>query len=59
MFEVSRGENWVEESLVVAFDFYYHILAAFNSHFKAGFDVKLSDLEDRYVTELSAINEKS
>ena len=59
VFEVGQSGNWVEESLVIAFDFYYSILAAFNSHFKAGFDKEISDLENRYVTELSEINKKS
>lgn len=56
VFDVGQSENWVEESLVIDFDFYYSILGAFNSHFKAGFDTELSDLENRYVTELSKIN---
>ena len=59
VFEVGQSGNWVEESLVIAFDFYYSILVAFNSHFKAGFDKEISDLENRYVTELSEINKKS
>jgi len=59
VFEVGQSGNWVEESLVIAFDFYYSILVAFNSHFKAGFDKEILDLENRYVTELSEINKKS
>ncbi len=58
VFEVGQSENWVEESLVIAFDFYYSILVAFNSHFRAGFDAELSDLENRHVTDLSTINKK-
>ena len=58
VFEIGQSENWVEESLVIAFDFYYSILVAFNSHFKAGLEAEILDLENRYVTELSAINEK-
>lgn len=58
-FDIGQSENWVEESLVVAFDFYYSILVAFNSHFKASFESKISDLENRYVTELSSINKKA
>ena len=57
-YNIGQSENWVEESLVIAFDFYYHILIAFDSHFKTGFDTKLLEVENRYVTELSAINEK-
>ena len=59
VFEVGQSGNWVEESLVIAFDFYYSILVAFNSHFKAGFGKEISDLENRYVAELSEINKKS
>lgn len=59
VFEVGQSGNWVEESLVIAFDFYYSILVAFNSHFKAGFDKEILDLENRFVTELSEINKKS
>lgn len=58
VFEVSQSKNWVEESLVIAFDFYYYILVAFNSHFKAGFNKELTTLEKCYVTELSEINKK-
>ncbi len=59
LFDVGQSENWVEESLVIAFDFYYSIIVAFNSHFKAGFKAEISDIENRYVTELSVINKKS
>lgn len=59
VFEIGQSENWVEESLVIAFDFYYSILVAFNSHFKAGFEKEILDLENRYVTELSVINNRS
>ncbi|MFA6522722.1 MAG: DUF5677 domain-containing protein [Patescibacteria group bacterium] len=59
VFEVGQSENWVEESLVIAFDFYYSILVAFNSQFKSGFDKEILDLENRYITELSEINKKS
>jgi len=59
VFEIGQSENWVEESLVVIFDFYYNILMAFNSHFQAGFESNLLELENRYVTELSTINKKS
>lgn len=58
VFEIGQSENWVEESLVIAFDFYYSILVAFSTHFKAGFDSVIADLENRYITELSAIDEK-
>ena len=59
VFEVGQSGNWVEESLVIAFDFYYSILVAFNSHFNAGFGKEISDLENRYIAELSKINKKS
>lgn len=58
VFEIGQSENWVEESLVIAFDFYYSILVAFNSHFRSGFEAEILDLENRYVTELSSINGK-
>lgn len=58
VFDVGQSENWVEESLVIAFDLYYSIIVAFNSHFKAGFDAEISDLENRSAKELSVINEK-
>lgn len=58
VFEVGQSENWVEESLVIAFDFYYSILVASNSHFKAGFEAEILSLENRYISELSAINKK-
>jgi len=56
--QIGQSENWIEESLVIAFDFYYHILVAFNSHFKTGFEEKIGDLENRYISELSSINNK-
>jgi hypothetical protein len=54
--DVGKSENWVEESLVIAFDFYYAIVTAFNAHFNLGLEKRLSELEDRYVTELGALN---
>jgi len=56
VFEIGQSENWVEESLVVTFDFFYSIIVAFNSHFKVGLETEILDLENRYVSELSAIN---
>lgn len=58
VFKVFQGENWVEESLVIDFDFYYQIVVAFNSHFKAGFETEILDLENRYIAEVSTINKK-
>jgi len=59
VFDIEQSKNWVEESLVIAFDFYFSILVAFNSRFKAGFEKEILDLENRYVAELSEINKKS
>lgn len=56
VFDVGQSENWVEESLVVAFDFLYSILSAFSDHFKLSLTTKLKNLEDKYVTELSKAN---
>jgi len=53
--DVGQSENWVEESLVAAFDFYFSILSAYNSHFDLGFEDKFEDLENRFVAEMSSI----
>ncbi len=59
VFNIGQSENWVKESLIIAFDFYYSILVAFNSHFKAGLKAEILDLENRYVSDLSVVNKKS
>lgn len=59
VFDIGQSENWVEESLVIAFDLYSSILKAFNSHFKLDCAADISSLEDRYVTELDTINNNS
>jgi len=54
--EIGKSENWVEESLVVAFDFYYCILSTFNDYFELGLEKEILELEERYVKEIGSIN---
>ncbi|MCC7304063.1 helix-turn-helix domain-containing protein [bacterium] len=49
VFDASRSDNWIEECLVITFDFAYHILSAFNEHFKTGFDENIANLEHQFV----------
>jgi len=58
VFNVGQSENWVEESLVVAFDFFYYIVVAFNSHYKLNLDKEILELESRYASQLSDLNKK-
>lgn len=58
IFNIGQSENWVEESLVIVFDFYYSILVTVDQIFKLNLVSEIKKLEDRYVSELSIINKK-
>ena len=46
---VGLSENWVEENLVITFDFCYHFLIATNEHFSLDLQDKLNDISKRYI----------
>lgn len=50
--DVSQTFNWVEESLVTAFDFFDAIIKNFNEFYQLGLEEKIDNLEKRYVGEL-------
>ncbi len=58
--EVNAGpdDKWIPESLVATFDFFIHIIDAWNEEFKFELKPKLEDLVKRYSIKMREINIK-
>jgi len=51
-------DDWIPESLVATFDFFIHIIDAWNNEFKFRLEGRLDDLTKRYVKAMQEINTK-
>ena len=58
--EVKSGpdDKWISESLVMTFDFFIHIVDAWNKEFAFGLDARIDDLVKRYLKKVGEINKK-
>lgn len=58
--EINAGpdDKWISQSLVATFDFFIHIVGAWNEEFKFSLEDKLDDLVKRYSKKISKINKK-
>lgn len=55
---VGISENWVEEDLVMAFDFFSNIFAATSDHFEWGAEKELDPLYQKYLAVMEKANKE-
>lgn len=53
--EIGPSENLVEETLVIVFDCFYHIVKAYNEHYIVGFNTALEELSIRYSSTVKSM----
>lgn len=49
-FDAGPSDNFVRETIVASFNFYYGLIVQYNTYFKKGIDKELEQLEEEFVT---------
>ncbi len=56
--DTSESDTWVEETLVTTFDFFYHLIVAWDEECDLGLKESLDTISKEYVAEVDKINKK-
>jgi hypothetical protein len=50
--DVGPSDRWISNALAATFDFFFHIIGAYNEELKLGFEQQLKDLSRRYSEKI-------